>query len=180
MLWVLLIAFFSADHSSKMPPDFPFIGTETSDFSEGTREWADIGTERGGRSNCVVGTMSWVWIAKLHPPENSQLLSIWDGGHSNYSPPSAKIQSTGPPPLSCTQAHPTTRSGEPKPWHHHQWLSLTQCTLSSSSVPFIITLSLNVFLVSFSSVILSLFSVLSHLGFALVFWCSSLRSVVRH
>ncbi len=53
MLWVL-IAFFSGGRSSKLPPDFPFIGTETSDFrKEREKEWTSGRSEEGGR------TVSW-------------------------------------------------------------------------------------------------------------------------
>jgi len=109
----------------------------------------DIGTEWGGRSDCVVGTVSRVWIAKLYPRENSQLLSIWDGGHSNYSPPSAKTQSTAP--------HPPGAALKPGPLHALEsqshdiitsgflWGCLSpQCTLSFSPMSFIITQSFQI------------------------------------
>jgi len=54
MLRVLLIAFFSDGLSSKLPPDFPFIGTETSDFrKEREKEWTSGQSEEGG------WTVSW-------------------------------------------------------------------------------------------------------------------------
>lgn len=123
MLWVLLIAFFSAGLSSKMPPDFPFIGTETSDFrKKREKDWTSGQSEEGGR------TVSW------EPWAESGLLNFTlERIHNCFQfkmgvtqitvPPSAKTQSTA-----CTtppQAQPSPRSREPKPWHHHhQWLSL--------------------------------------------------------
>lgn len=134
----------------------------------------DIGTEWGGRSDCVVGTMSWVWIAKLYPRENSQLLSICDGGHSNYSPPSAKTQSTAPHPSSAalrpgplhaleSQSHDIITSGFLSP----------QCTLSSSPMSFIITQSFQIVTCLFT---LYLVSVFSQMWFVLIFCCFSLLS----
>ncbi|KAK2881153.1 hypothetical protein Q8A67_018421 [Cirrhinus molitorella] len=83
----VLIAFFSADRSSKLPPDFPFIGTEASDFSqEREKEWSLGQSKEGGR------TVSW------------------------EPPPSTEAQSMDqPPPKHCAQAQPSPRSGEPKP-----------------------------------------------------------------
>lgn len=68
--------------------------------------------EEGGRS------VSWEPLAEsglqmLCPPEDSQLLSILDGGHSNYSPPSTKI-------AAAHHLNPSTSSmlWDTKPWHH--------------------------------------------------------------
>ncbi len=96
MLWVL-IAFFSGGRSSKLPPDFPFIGTETSDFrKEREKEWTSGRSEEGGR------TVSW------EPWAESGLLNFtlerihncfqFEMGVTQITVPlSAKTQSTPPP-----------------------------------------------------------------------------------
>lgn len=174
---------FQCRRSSKLPPDFPFIGTETGDFrKEREKEWTSGWSKEGGR------TVSW------EPWAESGLLNFtlkrihncfqFEMGVTQITVPlPPRPNPWPPPPRRCAQARPSPRSREPKPWHHHQWLSLTLPLTPVHSFFFFYVIYHNLVfsncdmsfhslsLVSFS---FYLISVLSQMWFVLVFWCFSL------